>query len=216
MNRPRPFRAVLLLAGWRWVSVLVLLGLVLGGAYVRLHRPVRTQAVAPVELTVPRGNLENREDRWYLPGAAAPFTGWVTDAYKDGGLKLRTAVVDGQYHGLSEGWHTNQVLELRETFNRGKPQGTRTTWYPTGQKRSEGELIAGLQQGVYRQWHENGMLAAEAEFKNGKAHGLSRAWHASGCLKAEALVKEGVVETRHFYTDGERREPTLLVGATTP
>lgn len=181
-----------------------------------------TRAVADAEATetappcVARFRLEQRVGRFYRQNVAAPFTGWVTDHFKGGAVSLRSAVVYGQLHGLSEGRFTNGVVEVSEHFSHGLPDGTRTTWHPNGKKRSEGRLVAGQQQGTYRQWTEQGTLAAEAEFKGGKPHGLSRAWHPSGCLKAEALMKHGEVVTRHFYPDGEQREPTLLAGTPTP
>lgn len=181
-----------------------------------------TRAVAEAEATetgpasVARFRLEQRVGRFYRPHEATPFTGWVTDHFKDGAVSLRSAVAYGQLHGLSEGRFTNGVVELSEYFSHGLPDGTRTTWHPNGKKRSEGRLVAGKQEGTYRQWTEQGTLVAEADFKDGKPHGISRAWHPSGCLKAEALMKHGEVVTRHFYPDGERREPTLLAATPAP
>ena len=106
--------------------------------------------------------------------------------------------------------------ELLEHFQRGVPEGSRVTWHANGQKRSEGRLVAGQQQGLYRQWDEEGNLAAEAEFESGKPHGLSLAWYPSGCLKAEVMMKHGVVQARHVYPDGARREPALLAGNPIP
>lgn len=207
----RPVRTRLVAA----VSVL-LLGAV-AVTFVSSRRGEKEEELkSSVPASVARVQLETRAGLFYLPGATVPYSGWITDSFKEGGVKLRTAVAEGQLHGVSEGWQVNGGLELRESFHRGVAHGTRTTWHPNGKQRSEGQLVAGLQQGTYRQWHEDGTLAAEAEFKDGKAHGLSRAWHPSGCLKAEALMKDGVVVTRHFYPDGERREPTLLAKSANP
>lgn len=174
------------------------------------------EATEAAPASVARFRLEQRLGRFYRPGEATPFTGWVTDHHKGGAVSMRSAVVYGQLHGWSEGRFTNGVVELSEQFVRGRPEGTRTIWHPNGKKRSEGRLVAGQQQGTYRQWTEQGTLAAEAEFKDSKPHGISRAWHPSGCLKAEALMKHGEVVTRHFYPDGVQREPTLLAGTPTP
>jgi hypothetical protein len=163
----------------------------------------------PGPSSVARFRLEVRAGQFHRPGSNVPFTGWVTDHFEDGTVKVRSAVADGRLHGESEGWSTNRVLELREYFQQGLPHGIRTTWHANGIKRSEGQLAAGLQQGRYRQWHEDGSLAVEAGFKDGKPHGLSLAWHPSGFLKAEALMKQGETQARNFYADGVQREPTL-------
>ncbi len=163
--------------------------------------------------TVSRGQLELRAERYYQAGQAQPFSGWMTDAYPGGQPKLQTPLVAGQYQGVSEGWTTNGVLELRETFAHGLAEGPRTTWHPSGSKRSEGFLTAGKQEGGYRQWDEEGVLVAEAEFNAGQPHGLARAWYPSGWLKAEARMNHGQVAERFQYRDGERRVPALLAAA---
>ena len=181
---------------------------------IRALRDVEANPPAPA--SVPRFRLEVRDGRFHRRSAPAPYTGWVTDHFKDGTVELRSAVVDGRLHGESVGWLTNGAIALREYFARGIPNGTRTTWHPDGQIRSEGLLVEGKQHGRYRQWHENGTLAAEAEFQAGKAHGLSRAWYASGCLKAEAIMEHGEIVTRRSYPDGVQRQPTLLAGPASP
>lgn len=176
----------------------------------------QAEATEPDSASVARFRLAQREGKWFRPGGSVPFTGWVTDHFAGGPVKLRSAMVDGKLHGESTGWFTNGVVELREHFQRGQPHGLRATFYATGQPRSTGRLAAGQQQGIYRQWHENGKLAVEAEFADGKPHGLSRAWYPNGSLKAEALMNHGEVQARHVYPDGTRWEPTLLAGARMP
>ncbi|NBV22483.1 MAG: toxin-antitoxin system YwqK family antitoxin [Proteobacteria bacterium] len=176
----------------------------------------QAEATEPGYASVARFRLAHREGKWYRPGGTVPFTGWVTDHFVGGPVKLRSAMVDGRLHGESTSWFANGVVELREHFQRGLPDGVRATFYANGQPRSVGRLAAGRQQGIYRQWHENGKLAVEAEFSEGKPHGLSRAWYPNGSLKAEALMSHGEVQARHAYPDGTRWEPTLLAGARIP
>jgi hypothetical protein len=209
MNPTPPRTTGLRTRVWTLLGFLAL-ALVAGLLFQMSSRPLEdTGSQSPAPSSAARLQLELRDGQFHRPGSDVPFTGWVTDYFKDGTVKLRSAVVDGRLHGESEGWFTNRVLELREYFQRGHPHGTRTTWHANGQKRSEGELVAGEQQGLYRQWHEDGSLAVVAEFKDGKPHGLSVAWHPSGFLKTEALMKQGEVQSRHTYADGVQREPTL-------
>jgi hypothetical protein len=190
---------------WRWLLALAVLIAVLVS--------LRPQFPAPVvssDASVERKQLEVRDGRFHVPGAATPFTGQVLDYYTDGSPRLRSAVVEGLLHGESTGWFTDGAVELQEQFQAGFAEGTRTTWHPNGQKRSEGQLREGRQQGRYQQWDESGRLTAEAEFTDGKPHGLSLAWYADGSLKAEAWMRRGEVQERHFYAPGERREPGLM------
>jgi hypothetical protein len=196
----------------RWLLI-ALFALAAVAALFSMRRLAQVEADGPALASAPRFRLETRGGRLFRIGESMAFSGWVTDHYTNGAVRLRTGVAEGRLHGVSEGWHENGALELREHFEKGVPHGTRATWHANGQKRSEGQLVMGRQQGMYRQWDEEGRLMAEAEFAAGKPHGLSRAWHPSGCLKAEALMRHGEIEVRHVYPDGARREPALLAGA---
>ena len=183
----------------------------LAGVVVAIYsqRPGTTVPAMSPEVELARKDLEVRDGRFFAPGSAIPFTGWMLDQYQDGSPRLRSAVSEGRLHGESIGWFTNGVVELREEFVAVQPHGRRTTWHPNGQQRAEGRLQEGRQQGRYRQWDEAGHLIAEAQFVDGKPHGLSLAWHADGSLKAEALMHHGEIQSRHFYPQGVRREPAL-------
>ena len=189
------------------------LALAVGLADASMKMMDAAESTASAPHSVARFRLENKDGKFFRPGSAIAFTGWLNDHATNGSVRLCAAVVDGRLHGVAESWATDGTLELREHFHRGLPHGPRNTWHASGKKRSEGRMVFGQQQGVYHQWTESGTLAAQAEFKDGKPHGLSRAWHPSGCLKAEALMNHGTVVTRHFYLDGVQRESTLLAGA---
>jgi antitoxin component YwqK of YwqJK toxin-antitoxin module len=211
-NTPIPPRS----AHTRVLSVLAVSALAAVVVQMSQQQLSEAELAKPAPASVARFRLEERAGRFCRFGAREAFSGWVTDHYKDGKLRARSAVVNGKLHGRSEGWFASGGVELSEHFQQGLPHGTRTTWHANGQKRSEGQLVAGQQQGRYLQWDENGNLAVEAEFKAGKPHGLSRSWYPSGCLKAEALMKNGEVQARQFYPDGVQRESTLVAKVNTP
>ena len=152
--------------------------------------------------SIARFRLETRGGRLCQRETGRLFSGWLTDHARDGRLRLRTGVVAGRLHGVSEGWGTNGVMELREFFEWGVPSGLRVTWHGNGRLASEGRLINGRQEGLYRRWYEDGRPEASAEFRAGKPHGFSCAWYTSGNLKAEAWMNRGEVVSRHFYADG--------------
>ena len=168
----------------------------------RLDAP-RTTGDAPLP-EVDRSLLVLQRGR--LQYAAQPFSGYMTERYAGGSLKSRSAVSNGLLHGVSEGWHTNQMLEVREHFVNGVSHGQRIRWDGQGRKVSEAQIVGGKIEGIFQRWHDNGVLAEEVEMKNGQPEGLSRAWHLSGYLKAEVVISHGQVSKRHSYADGERRE----------
>jgi hypothetical protein len=176
----------------------------------------RSESELPPRPEVALFRLERLDGRLHRLGSMEPFTGWMLDYSVDRTMKSRSAVVAGLLHGVSEGWFTNGVLQVREHFTRGISVGLRNTWYPSGRLQSEETLVAGRLHGVVRRWHENGVLAVCAEFKDGNPDGASRAWYASGSLKAEALMRAGEVVQRHFFEDGDHLMPASLAQAKNP
>jgi antitoxin component YwqK of YwqJK toxin-antitoxin module len=158
---------------------------------------------------VPLSELVLRDGRLHWQDEAKPFTGVIFDRYLDGALKSRSTMVDGLLHGVSEGWHTNGVLQVREHFRHGVSHGLRTKWSPEGHKISEATIEDGKITGTFRRWHENGVLAEEVEMKDGQPHGRSRAFYPDGSLKAEARLESGRVLEQHFFRLGERPASAL-------
>lgn len=185
-----------------------LIGLLAAVVYL-LPRPVTpTQiAEAPVVADVDSTALERRDGLLYPKGETNPFSGWMTETHPDGSLRSRSQVVNGQLHGLSEGWSAEGRLQVQEPFERGVAHGIRTKWYPSGGTQSVAHIVHGQLQGPFRRWHENGVLAEDVRMERGQPHGLSLAYYPSGYLKAQVRLDQGKVLEQRFWNDGERREP---------
>ena len=153
---------------------------------------------------VDRRFVELRRDRVHRLGRAEPFTGWLVEHYANGVLRSRSAVRHGRLHGVSEGWHPDGQLQVREHFVLGVSEGWRVKWHPNGRKLSQVHIRQGKLEGVFRHWHENGVLAEEINLQAGEPQGLSRSWYPSGFLKAQAVVAGGSVQDQQFWTDGEK------------
>lgn len=157
----------------------------------------------PVPHVAAKNELTWRGDALFLGEETEPFTGVMLDSYPSGSPRSRCALVHGRLHGVSEGWYTNGVLQVREEFHDGISHGLRTKWFPDGSKLSEAPIEHGKIHGTFRRWHENGRLAEEIEMTAGVPNGMSRLFHPSGALKAEARVEHGNVLERHTWKDGE-------------
>ena len=151
----------------------------------------------------PRAELVLQQGRLFRPGQTAPFTGLMTELYPSGAKKSRSMIVNGLLHGISEGWHTNGQLAVREHFQKSVSHGLRTKWFAGGSKMSEANVVHGQLQGTFRRWHENGVLAELIEMRNGNVEGLSRAYYPSGFLKAQARMQDGRLVEQRFWPDGE-------------
>lgn len=164
----------------------------------------------PVLPEVARNAVEWRAGRWYLKGQTNALTGWLVEHYETGTLKARSLVSNGWLDGISEGWHTNGQRQVEEHFRAGVSHGQRLKWNADGSKLSEAQIVDGKLHGTFRRWHPDGTLAEEVELQAGQPEGLSRAYFPSGFLKAEARLRAGKVLEQKFWSDGERKELSLL------
>lgn len=150
------------------------------------------EAVASEE-TVGRDRLVLREGRWMKTDETNAFTGRMVEFYPDGTLQSRSAVSNGVLHGISEGWWTNAVLAVRETFHEGRSHGVRTKWDMEGRRIAEADIRDGQIDGFHREWHTNGQLAVEVSMAGGKPQGVSRKWNSEGVLVGQWSLSNGVV-----------------------
>ncbi|MFA6545359.1 MAG: toxin-antitoxin system YwqK family antitoxin [Limisphaerales bacterium] len=163
--------------------------------------------------TVPRAALVLKDGLLYRPAQSAPFTGIVVERYPAGQMQSLSVISNGLLHGLSEGWHTNGTLQVREHFIAGKSHGTRTKWYPNGAKLSEATIVEGRLHGTFCRWHENGVLAEEIELREDQPSGLSLAYYPSGCLKVRARIENGKFIGKETFKDGEMKGLPVVVAA---
>jgi len=191
-------------------------GLLLVGVAASLWRGFQSWRI-PVStasaVTAPAGELAMQGGRLVRTGETVPFTGWMEERHAGAGLKSRTWIGDGRLEGVSEGWFTNGVIQVREYFVGGISEGPVTRWHGNGAKQSEGTARAGKLEGPFRRWHDNGVLAEELFLRGGQPQGLSRAWFPSGYLKAEVTLNDGKIIARRFWKDGERPPDSAVAKA---
>lgn len=158
-----------------------------------------TTALAEVE----RSALTLVEGRLRASGQEGPFTGWMLERYREGGVMSRSWVSSGVLAGMAEGFHPDGRLQVREYFVEGVSHGIRTRWHTNGVKQSEGQIVNGRIEGVFQRWHENGQLAERIGMRGGEPDGVSKAWYPSGAPKAEARMSAGKVVSQQFWEDGK-------------
>jgi antitoxin component YwqK of YwqJK toxin-antitoxin module len=193
---------------WTGLAMIALVACVVLGV-----RRWRTETPPAPAVAVPLAELVLHEGRLVRTGDTNAFTGWMEEHHPGAGLKSRSWISAGRLDGVSEGWFTNGVLQVREHFVAGLSEGTVTRWHETGTMQSEGTALAGKLEGTFRRWHENGVLSEELHLRAGQPEGLSRAWFPSGCPKAEVTLKDGKIVTQQFWKDGERPSETTLAQA---
>ncbi len=182
-------------SGGRWVVVRALLLAALGSALVMVYLSPRRRpdASPPPVVEVDRKELVLQDGHLVRNGQSNAFTGLMLEFYPDGTVQSRSAVSNGVLHGLSEGWHTNGVLAVQETFVMGRSEGVRTKWDSASNRIAESSIHDAKIHGVHREWHTNGQLALEAAMSEGRPHGLVQKWSQAGVLMGQWTLSNGAV-----------------------
>jgi len=188
-----------------WTKILLVLCLAAAVAQWLWQVVWPTPVAALQPQTIPLARMEVRDQRLYRAASAKPFTGVVVEHYPNRVLKSRAQVFDGKLDGLSEGWHTNGILQVEEHFQKGVSNGRRVKWHANGAKASECEVIDGKLNGVFRRWNEDATLAEEIEMRDGEPHGISSAYYPSGFVKTRARLEKGAVIEQKSWKDGEEK-----------
>ncbi len=156
-----------------------------------------------------RSELTSRDGLLFQELGTEPFTGFMIESYKDGILKSRSQVQEGLLHGVSDGYHSNGQLQVREHFEENASHGLRTKWFESGIKMSEATVVEGQLDGTFQRWDETGTLVEQIELRAGKAHGSSRAFYPSGYLKAQASMQDGEVINQQSWPDNETKVASI-------
>ena len=183
------------------ISATIVAVLVLGAIVLSRRTPPK-----PALREVPARELTLRDGRSYWKDESVPFTGIIKEAYPEGKPKSRSVLSNGLMHGVSEGWYTNGVLQVREHFVEGVSHGLREKFFTDGLKMSETTIKEGKIEGTFKRWHENGRIREEVEMRGGNPNGTSVAYYPSGSLKARARLEDGKVIEQKFWKDGEADE----------
>jgi antitoxin component YwqK of YwqJK toxin-antitoxin module len=197
-------------ARWPRSAVAVFCVLLLGGLMLPLMKGKSRPAPEKEWPVVRTMEVEQQAGRLVRKGTTEVFSGWLTEAYASGILRSRSFVSNGILHGLSEGWHTNGVPQVRESFVNGRSEGTVTKWSIDGSVHSVATTQAGVLEGRFQRWHTNGTLAEEMEMRRGEPHGTARSWYPSGNPKAEVVLDAGQVVSRRYWDDATGEQAAVV------
>ncbi len=128
----------------------------------------------------------------YLDGKCVVKTvGWYTLGQKRfEGTNLRASNMP---EATYDWWNTKIATSASAAAGPDLQHGVWTEWYPSGNKKTEGQYDRGVAVGRITWWYENGQEQAEGEFEAGQKTGTWITWHSNG-------LKESLVE----YKAGKR------------
>ena len=102
-------------------------------------------------------------------------------------------------------WWNSKIATCRRRRRPGPEHGVWTEWYPSGNKKTEGQYDRGVAVGKITWWYENGQEQAEGEFEAGQKTGTWITWHPNGLKESLVEYKAGkpVSKTLEWSADGK-------------
>lgn len=116
---------------------------------------------------VPRWeDFVERGGRIHDPQTNRPYTGYIALRYGNEGLALGQCR-EGMLDGTSTSWYPDGKKRSKHTYRKGLLEGLSTTWYANGQKMSEGHYHQGQLHGVWITWDSDGNEIEEHTYHKG-------------------------------------------------
>ena len=119
-------------------------------------------------------------------------------------------------HGPLWIWRPTGRLGTKISFVDDKAQGSSVTWYWSGARKEEGEMVGGKRQGRWREFFPSGRMAEEAVYEDGKLHGSRRRLFDTGKPALEARYEHGapVGAWTAYYDNGRPAMKLTFPGGT--
>jgi antitoxin component YwqK of YwqJK toxin-antitoxin module len=153
---------------------------------------------------------ENGQWFYYYDGGQLKSVGSYFLGFEDGTWGL---FYDNKQLTQEEYWTNGRLINVGDYFSyegdkrleKGtlkEGNGTRITYYTTGEKESEGNYINGKPEGNWIYFHETGKKASEGQMKDGKKEGPWKYYNVSGRLEQVINYKEDeiVIENQETNT----------------
>lgn len=176
----------------RTVKVLVLTGLLLGGALE--SRGERDDSFVPglsLRLTVSAEDKDLSRKRGFLFYRGDLFTGMVEKIDPDGTLRTRDQYEKGRRHGDCKRWFSSGVLESVRAYRENRKHGQHEGWFENGQRKFLMHLDRGRYVGERKEWYASGKPFAVFHYEDGKEVGLQRVWGPDGKIRSNYVVRNG-------------------------
>ena len=109
---------------------------------------------------------------------------------RNGKVYHKGALFSGELYTYNENAKTDCSCTLKALYTKGRPDGRRTEWYVSGQKKFEGLFVNGKEDGKHIWWNTSGNKERETVYKNSTKLEHKK-YYRSGNLKLHELFDEG-------------------------
>ncbi|MEZ6136957.1 MAG: hypothetical protein R3C53_18840 [Pirellulaceae bacterium] len=148
-----------------------------------LVEDISALAEARKEVQLYNGKLVRRSEEWY-PGNTG----------KNNSRQLKTQeslLVPFPLNVLSSDWDNHQVVYQQSDTSKPVRHGRTVTFYPNGNRESEGNYDQGKRNGTFAWWYSNGQQKVVGEYRDDREHGLWSWWHDNGLKEATGNFLDG-------------------------
>jgi type IV pilus assembly protein PilA len=161
-------------------------------------------AAKDADPSIDKRQIEQRTvSLFYENGADKPYTGLITETYRDGAPQRTKTVVDGNLTGAIE-WYRNGQKAKEATIDNSSisgGSGHATEWYENGQMKSDQDILGGRPAGLVTKWYENGQMESqgthiyiETAIPASRPDGLVTKWDESGQMRSQETYVNGRVQ----------------------
>jgi antitoxin component YwqK of YwqJK toxin-antitoxin module len=150
--------------------------------------------------------VQIRNGLYYQPNQQEPFTGENLCVYK-GSLKNHSkgSILNGFQEGKWTSWYKSGQKKSELNYTNGLLDGDWLSWFEDGSPSGEGGFINGT--GEYFQWYENFQSFMKVSYKDGNKNGLETLWFENGQKEYEINWKDGL---RDGKDTGWRRNGQIM------
>lgn len=101
----------------------------------------------------------------------------------------------------SHDWDSNTIRYQKYESSDRVRHGRAVTFYPNGQRESEGQYEKGLRQGTFVWWYSNGQQKTVGDYKDDETEGRWTWWHENGMREARGEFLNGIRKTSLLVWD---------------
>lgn len=109
------------------------------------------------------------------------------DFYESGKIRRKSVYEGWGKINRTSAWDENGTLILLHIYKTNEDY-YHTTWFASGQKRTEGRVFRGFYEGEYKEWYENGQIRVITYYSNGNAMWTSF-WDSDGEIVTSSQVQ---------------------------
>ncbi len=133
------------------------------------------------DTTFSDGMMVQQVDKWFPAVAGKPRVLQVQEWH----------LVASPLNVARSDWNTNSVVYQSAAVTEPIRHGMAVTFYPNGQRESEGSYDHGSRTGTFAWWYANGQQKTVGEYRNDREHSEWAWWHENGMKQANGMFADG-------------------------